>query len=60
MPLAGFFCAGEVGPVGGLNFLPTFTTSIPLSRADERGPLRPGILLDSSLSGLRGWPPASG
>jgi small ligand-binding sensory domain FIST len=33
MPLAGFFCAREVGPVGGLNFLRTFTTSIPLSRA---------------------------
>ena len=30
IPLAGFFCAGELGPVGGHNFLHTFTASIAL------------------------------
>ena len=28
IPVAGFFCAGELGPVGGQNFLHTFTASI--------------------------------
>jgi small ligand-binding sensory domain FIST len=30
IPLAGFFCAGELGPVGGQNFLHTFTASVAL------------------------------
>ncbi len=30
IPLAGFFCAGELGPIGGQNFLHTFTASIAL------------------------------
>jgi small ligand-binding sensory domain FIST len=30
IPVAGFFCAGELGPVGGKNFLHTFTASIAL------------------------------
>jgi small ligand-binding sensory domain FIST len=30
MPVAGFFCDGELGPVGGQNFLHTFTASIAL------------------------------
>jgi small ligand-binding sensory domain FIST len=30
IPMAGFFCAGELGPVGGQNFLHTFTASIAL------------------------------
>jgi small ligand-binding sensory domain FIST len=30
VPVAGFFCAGELGPVGGRNFLHTFTASIAL------------------------------
>jgi small ligand-binding sensory domain FIST len=30
IPAAGFFCAGELGPVGGRNFLHTFTASIAL------------------------------
>jgi small ligand-binding sensory domain FIST len=30
VPMAGFFCAGELGPVGGRNFLHTFTASIAL------------------------------
>src|SRR5205823_2907657 len=27
-PVAGFFCAGELGPVGGKNFLHGFTASV--------------------------------
>jgi small ligand-binding sensory domain FIST len=30
IPVAGFFCAGELGPVGGHNFLHTFTASVAL------------------------------
>lgn len=30
LPLAGFFCAGEIGPVGGKNFAHGFTSSIAL------------------------------
>jgi small ligand-binding sensory domain FIST len=30
IPVAGFFCAGELGPVGGQNFLHSFTASIAL------------------------------
>ncbi len=30
IPVAGFFCDGELGPVGGRNFLHTFTASIAL------------------------------
>jgi len=30
VPIAGFFCDGELGPVGGQNFLHTFTASIAL------------------------------
>ena len=29
-PMAGFFCAGELGPVGGQNYLHAFTASIAL------------------------------
>ena len=35
-PVAGFFCDGELGPVGGQNFLHTFTASIALF-PDEAG-----------------------
>jgi small ligand-binding sensory domain FIST len=37
VPVAGFFCAGELGPVGGKNFLHGFTASIAafLSRSEE-------------------------
>ena len=28
VPLAGFFCAGEIGPVGGRNFLHGFTATM--------------------------------
>jgi small ligand-binding sensory domain FIST len=39
IPVAGFFCAGELGPVGGQNFLHAFTASIALfpDAADVRG-----------------------
>ncbi len=30
LPAAGFFCAGEIGPVGGINFLHGFTNSMAL------------------------------
>ena len=30
IPVAGFSCAGELGPVGGQNYLHTFTASIAL------------------------------
>lgn len=33
VPLAGFFAAGEIGPVGGRNFLHGFTASVALFRA---------------------------
>lgn len=38
-PLAGFFCAGEIGPIGNRNFLHGFTASIGLFRpaADDEG-----------------------
>jgi small ligand-binding sensory domain FIST len=38
IPLAGFFCAGELGPVGGQNFLHTFTASIALFADSARLP----------------------
>jgi small ligand-binding sensory domain FIST len=36
IPLAGFFAAGELGPVGGLNFVHGFTASVALF--EEQGP----------------------
>jgi small ligand-binding sensory domain FIST len=41
LPVAGFFCDGELGPVGGQNFLHTFTASIalfPETEFPETGP----------------------
>lgn len=35
LPFAGFFCAGELGPVGGQNFIHGFTASIALFRPRE-------------------------
>ncbi len=35
MPAAGFFCAGEIGPVGGVNFLHGFTSSMALIYAPK-------------------------
>src|SRR3989338_3113656 len=35
VPAAGFFCAGEIGPVGGSNFLHGFTNSIALFYPEE-------------------------
>jgi small ligand-binding sensory domain FIST len=37
IPVAGSFCDGELGPVGGRNFLHTFTASIALFPAEELG-----------------------
>ena len=30
IPLAGMFCAGEIGPIGGQNFLHGFTATLAL------------------------------
>jgi len=38
VPLAGFFCAGELGPVGGKNFLHGFTASIAVFVEDDGRP----------------------
>jgi small ligand-binding sensory domain FIST len=35
VPLAGFFCAGELGPVGGKNFVHGFTASVAIFLDDE-------------------------
>ena len=37
IPSAGFFCAGEIGPVGGQPFLHGFTASIALFRERKPG-----------------------
>ncbi|HXQ91350.1 MAG TPA: FIST N-terminal domain-containing protein [Acidimicrobiales bacterium] len=41
VPMAGFFAAGEIGPVGGRNFLHGFTASVALLRERHR-PSAPG------------------
>ena len=38
VPVAGFFCGGEFGPVGGTNFVHAFTASIALFRSPDDGP----------------------
>ena len=38
LPLAGFFCGGELGPIGGRNFIHAFTASIALFRDPPDGP----------------------
>lgn len=35
IPVAGFFCAGEIGPVGGRNFLHGFTATMALFARDD-------------------------
>jgi len=37
-PIAGFFCAGELGPVGSKNFLHGFTASMALFSEDPKAP----------------------
>ena len=37
IPLAGCFCAGEVGPIGDQNFLHGFTASLALFRERSVG-----------------------
>lgn len=39
VPVAGFFCGGEFGPIGGNNFIHGFTASIGLIRPREKEPL---------------------
>jgi small ligand-binding sensory domain FIST len=36
IPLAGFFAAGEIGPIGGKNFMHGFTASLVLFEPDQR------------------------
>ena len=40
VPVAGFFAAGELGPVAGRNFLHGFTASVLVVRAGTSGPVR--------------------
>ncbi|MBI4602444.1 MAG: FIST C-terminal domain-containing protein, partial [Planctomycetes bacterium] len=40
IPLAGFFAAGEIGPVGGKSFLHGFTASLALFEEAEEDPIR--------------------
>jgi small ligand-binding sensory domain FIST len=43
IPVAGAFCAGEIGPIGGRSFLHTFTASIALFGSQTVcDPSRPG------------------
>ncbi|HUY21042.1 MAG TPA: FIST N-terminal domain-containing protein [Acidimicrobiales bacterium] len=42
VPMAGFFAAGELGPVGGRNFLHGFTASVALLRDAGGAPAPPG------------------
>jgi small ligand-binding sensory domain FIST len=41
LPIAGFFCAGEMGPVGGRNFLHGFTASLALFQGPSDEPPAP-------------------
>jgi small ligand-binding sensory domain FIST len=52
IPVAGFFCDGELGPVGGQNFLHTFTASIALF-PDLPATIAPRITLWRVLTPLR-------
>jgi small ligand-binding sensory domain FIST len=36
IPVAGFFCGGEFGPIGGRNFVHGFTASVALFRTPSR------------------------
>lgn len=48
VPLAGFFCAGEFGPIGGKSFLHGHTASLALLR-------RAGARVESTERGVAGW-----
>ena len=41
LDVAGFFCAGEIGPVGGRNFLHGHTASLALIRPEAKDPKAP-------------------
>jgi len=51
LPCAGLFAAGEVGPVGGQNFLHGFTSSIPCSVSESEPPSNFFIIQESNLDG---------
>jgi small ligand-binding sensory domain FIST len=40
IPLAGFFCNGELGPVGECNFVHGYTASLALFTSREASPVR--------------------
>ena len=42
VPLGGFFCNGEIGPIGGVNFLHGYTASLGLFRPAQEASTRPG------------------
>jgi small ligand-binding sensory domain FIST len=45
LPVAGMFCGGEIGPIGGVNFLHGFTASVALFEESEEPPRRQPPLL---------------
>jgi small ligand-binding sensory domain FIST len=42
LPVAGMFCGGEIGPIGGVNFLHGFTASVALLEEGGEGEYEPG------------------
>ena len=42
LPIGGFFCNGEIGPIGGINFLHGYTASLGLFRPRGASPDAPG------------------
>ncbi|HTZ07838.1 MAG TPA: FIST N-terminal domain-containing protein [Acidimicrobiales bacterium] len=55
VPVAGFFAAGELGPVGGRNFLHGFTASVALLRERRTPPPPPAAAAGGAADG--GGPP---
>ena len=58
VPLAGFFAAGEIGPVGGHNFVHGFTASMALlsDTVDGRRVTEAARRAGRSARGWSGWP----
>ena len=52
LPVAGMFCAGEIGPVGGRNFLHGFTASLALFVAPPGGAGDPAGVADPGAADL--------
>lgn len=63
-PLAGFFCAGELGPIGGKNWLHGFTASLALFRSRSEDPdlaaAEPAAASESEPAGGLAGPDAAG